>query len=91
MACPAYSPGARGLVFREHGTALHRPRYPVDVRDNAFCHVGLLESARVANDERYFAWSTDAVDGADICARIDAVLPELSSRVTSLRDQFPAF
>ena len=31
----------------------------VDVRDDAACHVGLLESESVANGERYLAWSTE--------------------------------
>ena len=35
----------------------------VDVRDDAACHVGLLESDRVRNGERYIAWSTDTPQG----------------------------
>ena len=31
----------------------------VDVRDDADCHIGLLESVHVKNGERYIAWSTD--------------------------------
>ncbi|HIG60217.1 MAG TPA: NAD-dependent epimerase/dehydratase family protein [Gammaproteobacteria bacterium] len=61
---------------------VYRPWFPVDVRDNADCHIGLLESIQVANAERYIAWSTDAVDVADICARIAIVLPELSFAVS---------
>jgi len=60
----------------------YRPWYPVDVRDDAACHVGLLESSQVKNGERYIAWSTDAIDVADICAAIDRVLPELNLQVT---------
>lgn len=68
---------------------VYRPWFPVDVRDNALCHVGLLESGHVKNGERYIAWSTDAVDVDDICASIDIVLPELSFLVTEPRDPHP--
>ncbi len=68
---------------------VYRPWYPVDVRDNAASHVGLLESTRISNGERYIAWSTDAIDVADICTRIDAVLPELNFKVTEPEDQHP--
>ena len=61
---------------------VYRPWFPVDVRDNADCHIGLLESTQVNNGERYIAWSTEAVDVADICAAIDRVLPELQFQVT---------
>lgn len=61
---------------------VYRPWFPVDVRDNAACHVGLLESVQVRNGERYLAWSTEAIDVADICAAIDRVLPELRFKVT---------
>ncbi len=63
-------------------TWAYRPWYIVDVRDNAACHVGLLESVQVKNGERYIAWSTDAVDVADICAHIATLLPELNFKVT---------
>ena len=49
----------------------------VDVRDDAACHVGLLESDKVANGERYLAMSTETRSYEDICASIDRVLPEL--------------
>ncbi len=49
----------------------------VDVRDDAVCHVGLLESERVTNGERYIAWSTETRSYEDVCATIDRVLPEL--------------
>ena len=41
------------------GTGPYRPWMTVDVRDDAACHIGLLESDRVANGERYIAWSTE--------------------------------
>jgi bifunctional dihydroflavonol 4-reductase/flavanone 4-reductase len=63
-------------------TWAYRPWYIVDVRDNAACHVGLLESVQVKNGERYIAWSTDAIDVADICTRIAKLLPELNFQVT---------
>lgn len=68
---------------------VYRPWFPVDVRDNAAAHVGLLESAAVKNAERYIAWSTEAWDVADICARIAEVLPELKFQVTQPHDQHP--
>jgi hypothetical protein len=49
----------------------------VDVRDDAACHVGLLESDKVANGERYLAMSTQTRSYEDICASIDRLLPEL--------------
>jgi nucleoside-diphosphate-sugar epimerase len=59
------------------GTGPYRPWMTVDVRDDAACHIGLLESDRVANGERYLAWSTETRDYEDICTTIDRVLPEL--------------
>jgi len=59
------------------GTGPYRPWMTVDVRDDAACHVGLLESAAVSNGERYIAWSTERRDYEDICTSIDRVLPEL--------------
>ena len=56
---------------------VYRPWMPVDVRDDADAHVGLLESTGVKNGERYIAWSAEAWDVEDICAAIDQVLPEL--------------
>src|SRR5262249_16262957 len=41
------------------GTGPYRPWMTVDVRDDAACHIGLLESHEVANGERYLAMSTD--------------------------------
>ena len=59
------------------GTGPYRPWMTVDVRDDAICHAGLLESEGVANGERYIAWSTDVRPYEEICASIDRVLPEL--------------
>jgi nucleoside-diphosphate-sugar epimerase len=59
------------------GTGPYRPWMTVDVRDDAACHVGLLESDKVANGERYLAMSTEMRSYEDICASIDRVLPEL--------------
>ena len=40
-------------------TNVYRPWMLVDVRDDAECHIRLLESVQVQNGERYIAWSTD--------------------------------
>lgn len=77
------------LTGRYEQNWVYRPWYPVDVRDNAACHVGLLESTEVKNGERYIAWSTEAYDVADICSRIAVALPELHFSVTEPVDQHP--
>ena len=59
-----------------------RPWFPVDVRGDANCHIGLLESTEVDNGDRFIAGSTDAMDVAGVCAKIDKVLPELSFEVS---------
>src|SRR5262245_21374164 len=59
------------------GTGPYRPWMTVDVRDDAACHVGLLETDKVANGERYLAMSTESRSYEDICTSIDRVLPEL--------------
>jgi nucleoside-diphosphate-sugar epimerase len=59
------------------GTGPYRPWMTVDVRDDAACHAGLLESDSVANGERYIAWSTETRNYEDICTSIDRLLPEL--------------
>lgn len=71
------------LLGRYEQNWVYRPWFPVDVRDTADCHIGLLESTEVNNGERYIAWSTDAVDVAEVCAGIDRVLPELELEVTA--------
>lgn len=67
----------------------YRPWMTVDVRDDAACHVGLLESVLVSNGERYIAWSTDTPKVEDICASIDRLLPELGHATPEVTDQFP--
>jgi len=71
------------------GTGPYRPWMTVDVRDDAACHVGLLESDRVANGERYIAWSTETRNYEDICASIDRVLPELRHDPGPIADNTP--
>ncbi len=58
-------------------TQAYRPWMTVDVRDDAECHIRLLESINVRNGERYIAWSADAVPVEEINAGIDRLLPEL--------------
>ena len=67
----------------------YRPWMIVDVRDDAECHIRLLESVRVENGERYIAWSTDAFNVEDICARIATLLPELEHATPDVTDPFP--
>jgi nucleoside-diphosphate-sugar epimerase len=71
------------------GTGPYRPWMTVDVRDDAACHVGLLESDRVANGERYIAWSTETRNYEDICTSIDRVLPELRHDPGPIADNTP--
>jgi nucleoside-diphosphate-sugar epimerase len=71
------------------GTGPYRPWMTVDVRDDAACHIGLLESERVANGERYIAWSTETRDYEDICTSIDRVLPELRHDTGPIVDATP--
>jgi dihydroflavonol-4-reductase len=67
------------MLLGECNPAVHgyRPWHTVDVRDSAACQIGLLESVKVKNGERYIAYSTDKVDIEEVCARIDRLLPEL--------------
>jgi hypothetical protein len=71
------------------GTGPYRPWMTVDVRDDADCHIGLLESDRVTNGERYIAWSTDVRTYEDVCATIDRVLPELRHEPGPIVDATP--
>lgn len=71
------------------GTGPYRPWMTVDVRDDSACHVGLLESEKVANGERYIAWSTETRDYEDICASIGRVLPELRHDTGPIVDATP--
>ncbi len=79
----------RGRCEIFHGTGPYRPWMPVDVRDDAACHAGLLESDRVANGERYLAWSTERRDYEDIVATIDRVLPQLRHDPGAIADSAP--
>ena len=67
----------------------YRPWMTVDVRDNAECHIRLLESGDVRNGERYIAWSTDTPRVEEICAAIDRLLPELGHATPDVTDPFP--
>ena len=72
-----------------HGTGPYRPWMPVDVRDDAACHVGLLESETVDNGQRFLAWSAETHDYADIVRAIDRVLPELRHEPGPIADPAP--
>lgn len=74
---------------RENTLGAYRPWMPVDVRDDADCHIGLLESGEVRNGERYIAWSTEKRDVADVCADIDRLLPELGHDTPTVVDTHP--
>ena len=54
------------LLGKYYQNGAYRPWMTVDVRDDAFCHVGLLESVAVKNGERFIAWSTDMRKVEDI-------------------------
>jgi nucleoside-diphosphate-sugar epimerase len=70
-------------------TDAYRPWMTVDVRDDADCHVGLLESVRVRNGQRYVACSTERRNVEDVCASIARLLPELGVHVPEVTDTFP--
>lgn len=67
----------------------YRPWMTVDVRDDADCHVGLLESDKVRNGERYIAWSADARNVEDIAADLLRLLPDLGLAPAEVVDNFP--
>ena len=77
------------LVGKYPQTGAYRPWMTVDVRDDADCHIGLLESVQVRNGERYIAWSTDTRNVEDVCASIDRLLPELRHDAPAVTDNFP--
>ena len=77
------------LLGKYEQTGAYCPWMTVDVRDDADCHIGLLESVDVKNAERYIAWSTDTRNVEDICASIDRLLPELGHDAPSVTDDFP--
>jgi hypothetical protein len=71
------------------GTGPYRPWMTVDVRDDAACHIGLLESDRVSNGERYLALSTETRSYEEIVASIDRLLPELHHDPGPIVDNSP--
>jgi nucleoside-diphosphate-sugar epimerase len=77
------------LKGRYEQNGVYRPWMTVDVRDDAACHIGLLESLAVKNGERYIAWSTDVRNCEDICRDIGRLLPELRHQATDPIDPFP--
>ncbi len=76
------------MLQGECNPAVHgyRPWHTVDVRDTAECHIGILESVKVRNGERYIAYSTDKIDVEEVCARIDRLLPELGYATPDLTE-----
>lgn len=70
-------------------TQAYRPWMTVDVRDDAACHIALLESTEVRNGERYIACSTERRDVEDVCASIARLLPELDFAGAELTDSHP--
>lgn len=77
------------LLGRYDQTQAYRPWMTVDVRDDAACHVALLESLSVANGDRYIACSTERRDVEEVCASIARLLPELDFAVTGPNDRHP--
>lgn len=75
--------------YYQQTVGVYRPWFVVDVRDNAACHIGLLESVSVVNGERYIAWSTETRDVEDVCASIDRLLPELGFDTPEITNQYP--
>ena len=70
-------------------TGVYRPWMTVDVRDDAACHIALLENLAVRNGERYIAWSTDARKVEDINTDIGRLLPELGHAPGPVVDNQP--
>ncbi|MBX3706719.1 MAG: NAD-dependent epimerase/dehydratase family protein [Pseudomonadales bacterium] len=77
------------LIGRCVQNGAYRPWMTVDVRDDADCHIGLLESVAVKNGERYVACSTERRNVEDVCASIDRLLPELGHDTPAVSDDFP--
>lgn len=77
------------LLGKYYQTPAYRPWMTVDVRDDAECHIRLLESTLVKNGERYIAWSTERRDVEDVCTSIDRLLPELGHDTPAVTDPFP--
>ena len=77
------------LLGKYYQNWAYRPWMTVDVRDDAECHIRLLENVNVKNGERYIAWSTDTRNVEDVCASIDRLLPELGYATPAVTDNFP--
>ncbi len=77
------------LLGECHQNQAYRPWMTVDVRDDAECHIRLLESVNVANGERYIAWSADAVPVEDINSGIARLLPELRHDTPAVTEIHP--
>ena len=77
------------LLGQYEQTGAYRPWMTVDVRDDAECHIRLLENADVKNGERFIAWSTDVRNVEDVCRSIDRLLPELGHATPEVNDPFP--
>jgi len=77
------------LAGKYEQNGVYRPWMTVDVRDDAECHIRLLESTEVKNGERYIAVSTDKRNVEDICADIARLLPELNHDTPPVTDPFP--
>ena len=77
------------LLGKYYQNQAYRPWMTVDVRDDADSHIGLLESVKVKNGERYIAWSTDTRTVEEVCATIDRILPELGHDAPEVTDPFP--
>ncbi len=75
--------------YYQNTNGVYRPWFVVDVRDDALCHIGLLESVHVENGERYIAWSTETRDVEEVCASIDRLLPELGFDTPGITNQYP--
>ena len=77
------------LLGKYYQNGAYRPWMTVDVRDDAECHIRLLENVDVANGDRFIAWSTDTRNVEDVCASIDRLLPELGHATPEVTDEFP--
>ena len=53
----------------------------VDVRDDALCHVRMLESVHVQNGERYIAWSTETANVEEVAELVGNVCPTAEIQV----------
>ena len=77
------------LLGKYYQNGAYRQWMTVDVRDDAQCHIQLLENVNVQNGERYIAWSTDTRNVDDVCVSIHRLLPELGHDTPEVTDNFP--